>query len=316
MAEPSSVLWNTDFNPTIGAFEIGVMVSMFLFGLVTSQVFSYFKKFPNDPYLMKAFVGAVWILELAHTALTAHSIYFITVVKYGQKQFINQFPVSLIAVVALSGIIGPAIQAFFADRLRRLCSSWIIPSICWIFSVLRCITLMAVAGAAYTSDSITDFREKWVWLLTSSLAISTAADMIIAFYSCYYLWQRRDRGFKKTKRLVDQLILWTIQTGLLTSIGTVTMLILFVAVHNFAWMAVFFVISRLFSNSLVASLNARSIFRTSGDKIHFVGEEDSTFHAQSSHSRNINVTMTRITEKWITDERLQKTRVIDQDSES
>ncbi|KAG6870330.1 hypothetical protein C0995_013723, partial [Termitomyces sp. Mi166 len=100
------------FDPTIGAFEIGVMVSIFLFGLVTVQVFTYYKKFSSDPWLMKAFVGAVWLLELAHTASTAQSIYFVTVVKYGQKEFINRFPVSIIVAVALalSGIIGPAIQ--------------------------------------------------------------------------------------------------------------------------------------------------------------------------------------------------------------
>jgi hypothetical protein len=48
----------TTFNPhaTIGALEIGVLLSAFLFGIVTVQTFMYFKKFPNDTWMLKLLV--------------------------------------------------------------------------------------------------------------------------------------------------------------------------------------------------------------------------------------------------------------------
>lgn len=71
--------------------------------------------------------------------------------------------------------------------------------------------------------------------------------------------------------MIDRLILWAIQTGLLTSIATVTMLILFIMVANLAWLAVFLIIPQLFSNSLMASLNARASFQIVDDQVDFMG---------------------------------------------
>lgn len=43
-------------NGTIGPHEIGVLASVFVFGLVTSQVSTYFRKYPNDKKAMKRLV--------------------------------------------------------------------------------------------------------------------------------------------------------------------------------------------------------------------------------------------------------------------
>lgn len=257
----------TTFDPTVGAVEIGVMISIFLFGLVSVQTFGYYKKFSNDPWQLRTFVGVIWTLELTHCALSAHSVYWVTVTNFGRTAVLNEIPPALGASVALSGIIGPAIQAFFAHRVLRLSRSWIIPSICWLLCILRCASLLVVTGASYTSDTLLHFKHKWDWILVTSLAISTAVDVLIAGSLCYFLWKRRDGAFARTTTVVDQLIMWSIQTGLLTSIGTVVMLILFLVVHNHAWLAVFFVISRLFSNSLMASLNARAKLRDLTQKV-------------------------------------------------
>lgn len=284
------------FDSTVGAFEIGVMVSIFLFGLVTVQTFSYYKKFPNDPWQMRTFVAIIWFMELAHTSLSAHSIYWITVINYGRSESLNRFPPSLIAAVVLSGLIGPPIQAFFSHRVLRLSRRWTIPCICWFLSILRCISVLAVAGTAHRSDSITDFKQNWKWLLATSLAISTVVDVLIAGSLCICLWNQREGTFRRTKRLIDKLMVWSIQTGLLTSIGTATMLILFTAVDNFAWLAVFCIISRLFSNSLMASLNARASLRNFDTKINFINEEGNSTFPQSStipQSGVIAVEMTR-----------------------
>jgi hypothetical protein len=54
----------TAFNPhaTIGALEIGVLLSSFLFGIVTVQTFMYFKKFPNDTWMLKLLVRTTHIV--------------------------------------------------------------------------------------------------------------------------------------------------------------------------------------------------------------------------------------------------------------
>lgn len=45
-----------DMNDTLGALEIGVLISVFLFGFVTLQSYLYFSKFPNDKWGLKVLV--------------------------------------------------------------------------------------------------------------------------------------------------------------------------------------------------------------------------------------------------------------------
>lgn len=40
----------------LGPHEVGVMVAIFLFGLVTIQTFTYFRKYPEDPRSVKVLV--------------------------------------------------------------------------------------------------------------------------------------------------------------------------------------------------------------------------------------------------------------------
>jgi hypothetical protein len=43
-------------DSTLGALEIGVAISYFLFGIFTLQVFIYFKNHPDDPPVLKVLV--------------------------------------------------------------------------------------------------------------------------------------------------------------------------------------------------------------------------------------------------------------------
>ncbi|KAH0582191.1 hypothetical protein H2248_011838 [Termitomyces sp. 'cryptogamus'] len=223
----------TNLTPTLGVYEIGVLISMFLFGLVTVQTFTYYKKFPKDPWYLRLYVGVLWFTELVHTMLTAHSLYFISVMCYGEPEFISVFPSTLVGAVGLFGIIGPAVQAFFANCIRILSSKWLPPCICWFLSFLRFVSVMAIVVASCKTRSIAAFRKQWLWLLVASLAISAAVDVLIAAALCYYLWHRRQTALASTKRVVDRLIAWTIQTGLLTSVATTTMLITFIVLNDF-----------------------------------------------------------------------------------
>jgi hypothetical protein len=46
-------------HSTLGALEIGVIIGLFLFGIVTAQVSIYYQRFPEDPLHIKGLVS-VW----------------------------------------------------------------------------------------------------------------------------------------------------------------------------------------------------------------------------------------------------------------
>ncbi|KAJ7908993.1 hypothetical protein B0H13DRAFT_2330844 [Mycena leptocephala] len=62
--------------------------------------------------------------------------------------------------------------------------------------------------------------------------------------------------------MVDTIILWTVETTLLTTISGALQLILFLTRrHDLSWLVFFLIQAKLFSNSMLASLNGRTQFR-------------------------------------------------------
>ena len=55
MAGPLMTLGNT-----FGALEIGTLVAVFLFGLITMQTEYYFREFRGDPKWLKILVAVMW----------------------------------------------------------------------------------------------------------------------------------------------------------------------------------------------------------------------------------------------------------------
>ncbi|KAF4575403.1 hypothetical protein EYR36_006762 [Pleurotus pulmonarius] len=222
---------------TLGIIEVGVSVSVFLFGLSTIQVYSYHSRFPNDPVKLKLFVYLVWyakrpstgqsneltphlqrrLLELGHVICTLDYFWAVSIVQYGHPEMIlGRAPPSMPALFILTG----------------------------------CVATLA------------DFAADWKWLVTSSWVSGAAVDTLITVLLFYDLFKKRKSAFRKTAKLIDRLILTTIETGLLTSVLTLVSGLSFEVVSGtFAWFALYLCIARVFSNSLLATLNTRLTIR-------------------------------------------------------
>jgi len=57
-------------------------------------------------------------------------------------------------------------------------------------------------------------------------------------------------------------MLYTINTGLLTEICTISLLVLYAVIkHNFVFIGLYFIVGKMYLNALLANLNARSKLR-------------------------------------------------------
>lgn len=247
---------------TLGIIEIGVSVSVFLFGLSTIQVYSYHSRFPNDPIQLKAFVYLVWLLELGHVICTLDYFWVVSIVQYGHPEMIlGKAPPSMPALFILTGCVATSVQMFFADRVRRVSGKFFWVLICWGLSILR-FALSVTICVVLTRVSLAEFAANWKWLVTSSWVSGAAVDTLITVLLFYDLFKKRKLAFRKTAKLIDRLILTTIETGLLTSVLTLVSGLSFEVVSGtFAWFALYLCIARVFSNSLLATLNARMTIR-------------------------------------------------------
>ncbi|ETW81806.1 hypothetical protein HETIRDRAFT_173484 [Heterobasidion irregulare TC 32-1] len=99
------------------------------------------------------------------------------------------------------------------------------------------------------------------WITCTGLGSAAAADLLIAISMCYYLFRSRT-GFQKTDSMITTLMLYSINTGLITSIVATGAVIAFATMPlNFIWLGFFWVLGKCYVNSLLASLNGRESLR-------------------------------------------------------
>ncbi|KAF7351255.1 hypothetical protein MSAN_01557000 [Mycena sanguinolenta] len=266
---PVATMSVASFNPhtTIGAYELGVLVSYILLGVTTTQVYMYWSRFPNDPPRLRYLVALLWALEMAHAICIGCTLYQMTVSDYGQPERLILIPPSLAIAVVFSGIVGGAVQSFFAARIYHISKSLYIPCLSWTLSFSRLLGSIAVCYYGLRLPTIPDFEMQFGWLLNSLWSVASANDVLIAVTLVYWLSRCRREAGKRTVALVDKLIAWTMETGVVTSAAGVASLLCFATMKsNYIWIAFFVVNARLYSNSLLASLNSRASLKTMAEK--------------------------------------------------
>ncbi|KAJ7470747.1 hypothetical protein FB451DRAFT_1472262, partial [Mycena latifolia] len=248
-----------------GAVQIGVVVSCVLFGVTTTQTYIYYSRFPDDSPGLKFLVAFVWFFEGAHVACLVATQYQWTVSNFGNFEGLLLVPWTLAISVAFSGIIGASVQAFFAFRIYRLSQSLYIPGVSWLLSCSR--VLLSITVAVYGSERnvlATTFKRQRAWMFYTLWLGATVNDSIIAGTLVYWFYRSRRciEGRMSSATVVDKLIAWTIETGVITGASSFLVTVMFIAMQkNYIWLAIYTVTARLYANSLLASLNSRATLR-------------------------------------------------------
>ncbi|KEP52245.1 putative transmembrane protein [Rhizoctonia solani 123E] len=151
--------------------------------------------------------------------------------------------------------IAATAQGFFTWRINRLTGcKWLSGGIALI------IAMQFAAGAASTIGAfiVVDFMrfgelkaQISLWLVTSALA-----DTAITITLSWYLHSNRT-GFSRTDDIITKLIRITVQTGLITTVWALVDLIMFLAVPNPLHLMFNLPLPKLYSISLLSTLNAR-----------------------------------------------------------
>ncbi|KAF5316761.1 hypothetical protein D9619_006843 [Psilocybe cf. subviscida] len=141
-------------------------------------------------------------------------------------------------------------------------------------------------------------------------ALAAACDVLIAATLCLLLHFSRT-GFHRSDTMINKLILFSVNTGFLTSLCAVASLIsIVVAGNTFLYIAFFFCIGRLYTNSLLATLNARKMIRVAGNSVHTASGDQLTLslhefpkgpaQGRRSSKRNISIKIDT-TKEFVTD---------------
>ncbi|KAF8067014.1 hypothetical protein FPV67DRAFT_1224385 [Lyophyllum atratum] len=258
-------------DDTLGSMLIGVIVSAVLYGVSLVQTFWYYMSYPKDVWYLKALVASTVLFDTVHLILISHSVYFYLVSNYFSPEILQKMVWSLLLEALFTGLTGCFVQLFYTARVWRL-SKRNIPLTGFI---LVLVVANAGCGTAWVILSLqygTFERLLKISGLTLTInALSTAVDILIAATLCIMLNNART-GFKKSDTIINRLILFVVNTGILTSCCAVASLVSLLASPNTLIYACFyFCIGRLYTNSLLATLNARkSLTGTIDDVSHML----------------------------------------------
>jgi len=258
------IAYGVDTPLILGVMEIGVFFSLVLFGIVVMQGYVYFHNCRSDRAGLKLLVGSLLFFELCHSVASCHAIYYFTVVLAGipeLKKAANSYSLSLTPV--FETIITALVQGFFAYRIRLLSGRLHISLVCWVLCFLRFVGGIAMATEGFLDipkePDYFHLQDTYGWLITSALNVGVVLDLLITVSLCFYIRQLyTPYNLPKSEELIHRLITWTIQTGLITSLTSVAVVISFQTMkHNFVWLALYTFLAKLYSNSLLVSLNSR-----------------------------------------------------------
>ncbi|KAF7351912.1 Retinol dehydrogenase 12 [Mycena venus] len=240
----------------------------------------YFKAFPRDSRFLKGLVFALWIVEMAHTACIFNALYMYTITAYGDPTSLTKFPISLDVALVLHGVNVIIVQLFFAHRMSKfLENKYYIPVILSVGTVLlvRFIAFFVSGVAAVRVASLVTFMQSWKSLILFNVVSCAITDVIMSAILVYQLAIRRADAYKSTIAIVDKLIMWSVETCLVTTFTTMVMLVCFLTMkENFIWIGILLVQPKIFSNAMLANLNSRTSFRDHGSVVQeFSGKPNS-----------------------------------------
>ncbi|KAF8159158.1 hypothetical protein B0H34DRAFT_654273, partial [Crassisporium funariophilum] len=239
------------------------------------QAFYYYTH-QNDARIILVVATAVMVFDTVHQVLITHTVYTYAITNWGNSAELQRVVWSHFIHLEKRSTIGSQgftvflVQSFLAMRVWRLSNQnvYLTGLVVTPHAISICRLIDAPPSLRFDTfvqlDSI-----KSLSILVNVLG--AAGDVLIAGSLCTLLHRSRT-SLHRSDTIINKLILFTVNTSLLTSLCAVASLISFLAAgKTFLYVGFFFCIGRLYTNSLLATLNARQMIRDTADNIDGTG---------------------------------------------
>ncbi|KAH8822126.1 hypothetical protein DL96DRAFT_1620278 [Flagelloscypha sp. PMI_526] len=242
------------FTDVEGPGFLSFCFNLILMGILIVQTYVYYVAFRKDHWAMKTTVYFTFVIELVQTVMMMVDRFQVFVVDFADVAALDLHLRMWFSVPILTGISSTVTQGFFAYRLYVLSKSWISPIIVIIgtlcqFAAALTNGIISRNLAMHEMPSTKNFVTWW--------CVSTAVtDVLIAILMTYHLL-RMKTGIQQTDRLLTRIITLTIETGTLTAILAIIIVVLSFAVQA-PWFFIFTdVIGKVYANNLLVMFNRR-----------------------------------------------------------
>jgi len=297
MTAPTPIDIDGIIKPNMGALMLGMVFSSVLYGVTVLQTYQYYDGYWEDPLYLKTFVATLWVLDTAQLVTVVHANWWYLIAHYGDIAALEIVPASLAVEVGMTISIGLLVQAWFASRVWRMNGHNVIIPMVILGLTLSTFSLGIFYAVTGQRNPVVTEIAKITWATVASLSCSMAADFFITGSLVYFLHKQRS-GFKNVNaaaprgdRAINILTMYTVNTGLLTSIAAMCTIILSKVLVGTQWQVLpYFLVSKFYVNSTLATLNAREKLRnmtgvvTSGIELGDAPGGDSTTAVQKAQA--------------------------------
>ncbi|OCH85320.1 hypothetical protein OBBRIDRAFT_891239 [Obba rivulosa] len=260
MAAPSV---DYHLDGTLGSLQICTMLSSALYGVTVIQTYIYFHQSSKDSVFYKTMIGLLWIMGTLHQIAICQMAYMYTVTDYGNIIALTKETRSIIAVVFLSAFMDTGVRSLFCMRIWHLSGkNWFLAAVIMLFSLGEFVSLIVFAmrdefGIHLEFSAVRSLSPEFY----VATVLTIVADSLIALSQVVLLWKRRS-GVPRTDSVMRTLIIYSINTGFLTTICALVLLITWATMPNNLVYDIFYAaLPTLLYNALLATLNARQELR-------------------------------------------------------
>lgn len=252
-------------HETFGAGLVGALVNAIMYGLTTLQTYLYYMYYPKDGRTNKILVATVWVIDTFHTVLVSMCIYYYLVSNYNNSEGLKVGHWTLFTSILCNVFISCLVQSFFLVRIHQLApprGKWWLSGILGIIVFAHLVFGILTVVYCFIKRDFSRLSEFTLFAATPFAITAVLADVLIAASLCILLHGSRT-GFRSTDALVTTLIVYSVNRCLLTAIMAIVEVIVF-SLRSYAlwYLAIDFVIGKLYANSFLATLNSRQALRS------------------------------------------------------
>ncbi|KAJ7045942.1 hypothetical protein C8F04DRAFT_1249308 [Mycena alexandri] len=261
----SSLPVGVNIGPFADAMFVGIMLSTFLWGITVVQTWNYYNSNTgSDGWMLKTFVGILFLLDTVTTVLTTDMAHIYLIENFGNLGKLLTLPLAGVMEVGFNVFIVFLVELFFARRVYLLNQHQLVmPALITLFGVAGLVSGIFIVVDISKTPTVPALAKPSMKIETALCNTFQAISDLMATFGMSYEFYRNRGQIKATNSLLDRLLGFAVARGGLVTIAQFLTLALYVAEPTkLNWMPVHFMLGKLCHITMVTILNSRESMRS------------------------------------------------------
>ncbi|KAL5484836.1 hypothetical protein ACEPAI_7478 [Sanghuangporus weigelae] len=268
---------------SMGSVLISSWVAIALSGVMLLQAYMYYRgRRRTDEKVYGLLVVVLLLLDVAHVICIMTTLYHYLIRNFGNNEELevlvpepHRLPYSCPENSSVNTCIADC-RSDWDDHFLRAelfhlagveTKKSIIAPVIFVFQIARLTSGWVTTVKAIEFGTFVAWTHQVRWIFTAGLAVAVLCDILITGSLCYWLHGSRS-GVHGMNKIIDKIILYSVENGMLICLASVASLICGITMPgNLIFIGIHFVISKLYINSILASLNTRNSLRARKERL-------------------------------------------------